>query len=279
VPELITPIIFAVALWWASTGAILYLDGLGRRTFPFSMAAMSALALGALAAVWLTAASTTVLSAYVAFTAALVLWGWNEMAFLMGYATGTRREACPPDARGIRRLRYAAETLAVHELAILLTAALIAAVSHGGANRFALWTFMGLWAMRLSTKLNIFLGAPNIPDAFLPPHLAYLKSYFRRRPMNGFFPFAITCATLLTAFLAHMGVAPGAAAFERTGYLLLTALMALAVLEHWLLYVPFNPATLWGWGLKSHARTAAAEEVSARPHWTTQGGPGQRRRP
>ncbi len=32
------PIVATLLLWWASTGAILYLDGLDRRTFSWSMA-------------------------------------------------------------------------------------------------------------------------------------------------------------------------------------------------------------------------------------------------
>jgi len=32
------PILFTLALWWVSTIAILYLDGLPRRTFPWSIA-------------------------------------------------------------------------------------------------------------------------------------------------------------------------------------------------------------------------------------------------
>jgi hypothetical protein len=32
------PVLFALFLWWFSTGAILYLDGLPQRTFKWSMA-------------------------------------------------------------------------------------------------------------------------------------------------------------------------------------------------------------------------------------------------
>jgi putative photosynthetic complex assembly protein 2 len=252
--EIAIPLLFAVLLWWASTGAILYLDGLGRRTFSRSMGWMSGLTVLALLALWLTREEVSATGAYVAFTAALVVWGWNEMAFLMGYLTGPRREPCPPDATGLRRFWMAAGTLIHHELAILASAAVIWAVTAGATNQFGLATFMVLWVMRLSTKLNIFLGAPNVPVEFLPAHLGYLKSYFRKRPMNGFFPIAVTAATLATARLAHLAYAPEATALQSTGFMLLTTLMALAVLEHWLLYVPFKASTLWGWGLTSHQR-------------------------
>ena len=224
-------------------------------TFSFSMLMASFAAVAALGALWWIRDTADTTSAYIGFTASLVIWGWNEMAFLMGYLSGPRRTPCPPDAVGFRRFRFASETLIDHELGILASGVLIAAVTWGGANQFGLWTFIILWLMRLSTKLNIFLGAPNIPDEFLPEHLRYLASYFRRLPMNGFFPFAVTAATLLTAYLLHAAFAGEVTAFQRHGYLLLGTLMALAVLEHWLLYVPLSATKLWGWGLKSHQRT------------------------
>jgi putative photosynthetic complex assembly protein 2 len=245
-------ILFAVFLWWASTGAILFLDGLPRRTYAMSMTVMTALALAALAAIWLTRSAVTPGSAVTAFAAALVLWAWNEMAFLMGFITGPRKVAATPGVSGLARLRESTLTLISHELAIAATGLVIwLAVSDGG-NFFALWTFLILWAMRLSTKINIFLGAPNVTVEFLPPHLAYLASYFRKRPMNGFFPPSVTLATLAAAWLAHLALRPAAPPGETIGYSLLAALTALAVLEHWLLFLPVPAARLWGWSLRNH---------------------------
>jgi putative photosynthetic complex assembly protein 2 len=253
--EMGLPVVLAILVWWLSTGVILYLDGLGRGSFRWSMAAATALSAAALWAIWQTSSWESPAGAYIAFLSALMIWGWNEMAFLMGYLTGPRRAPCPADARGFQRFTMAAGTLIHHELAIAASACLIAALCWGTENPFALWTFAVLWIMRLSTKINIFLGAPNIPDEFLPAHLRYLASYFRRRPMNGFFPFAITAATLLTALAVHMALHSQSTPLERTGYALLTTLMALAVLEHWLLYVPLSATRLWSWGLKSHRHT------------------------
>ena len=260
--EIGIPMLLAITVWWLSTGVILYLDGLGRGSFRWSMATATALSVAALIGLALTSSWQTPAGAYIAFLCALMIWGWNEMAFLMGYLSGPRRTPCPPDATGFRRFRYAAETLIDHELAILASGAVIAALTWGEPNQFGLWTFAVLWIMRLSTKLNIFLGAPNIPDEFLPAHMRYLSSYFRRRPMNGFFPFAITAATLFTAFLVHMALVFSETSFAQTGYLLLTTLMALAILEHWLLYVPISATKLWSWGLASHRGTGKAQPAS-----------------
>lgn len=244
--------LYAILLWWVSTGVVLYLDGLPARTFSFSLACASLFAAIGLGAIWWTASWTTPLGALVAFTGALAIWGWHELTFLTGRITGPRRMPMTPGITGLARFREAALTISDHEIGIVVAAAVVGAVTWGEANQVGLATFCILWVMRLSTKLNIFLGAPNIPDEFLPAHLDYLKSYFRREPMNFLFPFAVTAATLLTAYLAHRALAAEANSYQMAAYGLLTVLSGLAVLEHWLLYVPVPASRLWEWGMASH---------------------------
>lgn len=262
--EIGLPLLVAIFVWWLSTGVILYLDGLGRRSFRWSMGGATVLSAAALGGLAITSTWETASGAYIAFLCALMIWGWNEMAFLMGYLSGPRRIPAEPGVTGLDRFRQASQTIVDHELGILASGVLIGILTWGAPNQFGLWTFAVLWIMRLSTKINIFLGAPNVPVEFLPAHLGYLASYFRRRPMNGFFPFAITLATLFTAFLVHMALADHAGAFERVGYMLLTTLMALAVLEHWLLYVPISATKLWAWGLRSHQRSGTDADTATR---------------
>ena len=38
------------------------------------------------------------------------------------------------------------------------------ALTWGGANQVGTWTFLVLWVMRLSAKLNVFLGVPNLTE-------------------------------------------------------------------------------------------------------------------
>jgi 5-aminolevulinate synthase len=78
------------------------------------------------------------------------------------------------------------------------------------ANPVALWTYLILWGMRLSAKLNLFLGAPNVAEEFLPDRMYYLTTYFSKRPMNGLFPVSVTAGTLLTAGLALAAAQSGA---------------------------------------------------------------------
>ncbi len=250
------PIVATLIAWWFSTGAILYLDGLPRATFRWSFGAATLIALAAFWGLVATADATSVAGAYIAVFCALLLWGWNEMAFLFGYLTGASREPSDPQLSGFRRFAAATRAILHHELALLASLATIAALTWGGSNPFGLATFALLFAMRLSTKLNIFLGVPNTTVEFLPEHLGYLKSYFRQRPMNLLFPVSVTAATLLCAFLVHK-VAFATEPFAATGHALLATFAALGLIEHWFLVVPLNVAELWAWGLRSH-RTGAA---------------------
>jgi putative photosynthetic complex assembly protein 2 len=245
--------LFTVFVWWFTTGAIIYLDGLPRRTFAVSMTIATLVLTVALYGLSVTRGDTTVTGAYVAFTCALLAWGWNEMGFLMGVITGPRDTACPSHATGWQRLNYAIQAVLYHEAAIALTAFVIMVVTAEGANQVGLWTFATLWVMRLSAKINVYLGVPNITEEFLPPHLKYLKTYFRTRPMNAMFPVSITLATLLTAALFEQARLPSATPFETTAYALLATLSALALIEHWFMVLPIPATALWQWGLVSHA--------------------------
>ncbi len=95
----------------------------------------------------------------------------------------------------------AVETLLYHEAAILVTGLLLYAMLAGSPNEVGLWTFVILWVMRISAKLNVYLGAPNLTEEFLPPHLTYLKTYFCRRSMNLLFPVSVTLSTIATWLL------------------------------------------------------------------------------
>lgn len=247
------PLGYTLFVWWFSTGVILYLDGLPRRTFKYTMAGFSGLA--ALGFVGLAASSSvaTPAAAYCAFTCALLVWAWQEVAFLLGVVTGPRRVPCPPDVHGWKRAALAVQTVLHHEVALLVLGAGVLAVSWGGVNQTGLWTFVILWAMRQSAKLNVFLGVRNLSEEFLPPHLQYLRSYFVRKAMNPLWPISVLGATVVVVPLwtASSGNA-GTFAFASSS--LLATLLSLAIVEHLFLVLPLPFGALWRWGLRSHAR-------------------------
>jgi putative photosynthetic complex assembly protein 2 len=243
------PIAYALFLWWFSTGVVIILDGLPRRTYLWSMGGATIVLLGSLYGLSQSSTDTSVAGAYIAFSCALLAWGWNEISFLLGFVSGPRRAPCPSGASGWRRFRYATETLLYHELVILGMAALILAITANGANQFGTWTFIILWWMRLSAKLNVFFGVPNLTEELLPDHLKYLESYFCRRSMNLFFPVSITVSTIIAVWVARNALT-SATLFEASGNVFLATLMSLAILEHWFLVLPFSSVRLWSWSLR-----------------------------
>jgi putative photosynthetic complex assembly protein 2 len=248
--EFAVPAAYAVLVWWFTTGIILFLDGRPQATFRWSMSAATAVLLGAGYVLRTSAADASVGGAYTAFTCAILVWGWLEMSFLMGFITGPRRHACPARCSGWGHFLHATQAIIYNELATLAAAAAILAATWQAVNRVALWTYLILWAMRLSAKLNLFLGVPNLGEKFLPAHLQYLKHFFRKRPMNFLFPLSVSVSTILVFVLAQK-YAAAESGFKGTGYALLTSLLALAVLEHWFMVLPLPSEKMWEWAMRS----------------------------
>jgi putative photosynthetic complex assembly protein 2 len=256
--ELVLPVLYTLFAWWFSTGVILYLDGLPRHTFTWTLGGSTLMLGGALWALVHTRNDTSVAGAYCAFTCALLVWAWQEVAFLLGVVTGPRRTACPLGASGWRRFGFALQAVLYHELALIVLAIAVLACVGTGSNRVGVWTFFVLWGMRQSAKLNVFLGVRNLGESFLPEHLTYLKSYFQRRPMNVLFPFSVTFGTAAAvAVWWRLLDAQAESPFETAGLALTGTMLALGALEHWLLVLPLPTEALWRWGLRSHEAGAA----------------------
>ena len=249
-------LVFALALWWASTGAVLWLSRRPRAWRGGVMAGATVVAALAAAALAATRTRTTPLAACIAFTAVLALWGWQELAFLTGLVTGPSSAACPPGARGWPRFRAAAATLIHHEIALALTTLAVAALTLGAPNPIAGWTALVLFAARLSSKLNLFLGAPNFSVELFPAELRHLASYLKRGPVSALYPVSLGALGLAAAAAATTALDPSASPFAATGYALVFALLSLAALEHAFMAAPLPDAALWRWALPVSERTA-----------------------
>jgi putative photosynthetic complex assembly protein 2 len=142
-----------------------------------------------------------------------------------------------------------------HELGIVGVGLAIVAITWQAPNQVGTWTFMVLWSMRTSAKLNLFLGVRNLSEEFLPPHLVYLLSFFRRRSMNLLFPVSVTAATAAAAMLVASAI--DAAPTVAIGLMLVTTMLALAILEHWLLVLPLPATALWRWAMRQRQEKSA----------------------
>ncbi|MDJ0683232.1 MAG: putative photosynthetic complex assembly protein PuhE [Alphaproteobacteria bacterium] len=249
--DYLIPVATALFVWWFSTGFVLWLNQLPASTHRRSLIGASILSGVALYVLAATADLQTQFSAIAAFAAAIVIWGWCELSFLLGMVTGPRREGCPEGADRWTRFGFAAKALAYHEAALLIGLGLVALVTWNGENQVGLWTYLVLFFMRLSAKLNIFLGVPNMNEEFLPKRLAYLKSYFATRPMNGLFPISVTAAALAGAYVFHAAFAVDVTEYGIAAFMLTGSLILLGTVEHWLLVLPIPDAALWRWAIRS----------------------------
>jgi putative photosynthetic complex assembly protein 2 len=259
------PALHGLLIWWFSTGIILFLDGLPRRTFRWSMAGATMVLGGALFGLATSATDTSVAGAYMAFTCGVLIWGWLEISFYMGYVTGPRTHHCHRGCNGWRHFGHAIQASLYHELGVLALAGLVAALTWNAPNHFGLWTFVVLWWMHQSARLNVFLGVSNLNAEFLPEHLDYIKSFFTARPMNLLFPFSVTISTIAAVLLVQQALADRANAFREAGYSLLATMMVLAILEHWFLVLPISAARLWNrlwqWSLGARGKLPLSRQT------------------
>ena len=258
---IIPPLLFAMLMWFIGTAAVVWLDSRPAETFKTSLILAGLVAVAAIMLVWMEADDGSATGAYTSFAAAIVIWGWHEMSFLMGVVAGPNRAECPPGAVGWRRFTAATATVIHHELAIAATAILLFAITWGQPNQAAPLTFLLLFVLRLSAKFNLYLGVPNLSDEVFPEHLAYLKSYFRKARLNILFPFSIVLGSAIAVGAWFVGQSWPAASGAAASATLIAGLAALGVIEHLFLVLPLRDATMWQWASSSSTRAAKAAAI------------------
>src|SRR5579883_2026439 len=199
------------------------------------MLVATGLLLGALWGIAALRNEVTPAGALLGFGCAILVWGWLEMSFLLGYVTGPRTTACPEGCHGWRHFGHALQAILYHEFALLAALGVVAAISGTAPNRTALWTLLILWGMRASAKLNLFLGVRNPGSGLLPARLQYLTSFFRHRSMNALFPFSVLGCLALLGWLLAPVLGGRLGAFQEVELALLVTLTTLGLLEHGLL--------------------------------------------
>ena len=249
--SLVAAAAFAIFIWWFSTGLVLLLNRLSRTGVRASQTASTLLLVGALYGLRHTAGQTDLASAYCAFTCALLAWGWNELSFLTGWITGPRKTAISAKLTGWPRFVESVRAILWHEIGILLVGGLIVALTWQQPNQVGTGTFLVLWLLRTSAKLNLFWGVRNLSEQFLPTHLAYLESFFRRRAMNAFWPVSVAAACTALAWLIARALDPATTAPQAVGLTLVSTLLAMAIVEHLMLVLPLDTTALWRWALRA----------------------------
>lgn len=243
------PFAAVIALWFVSTGLVAMINHRLRQSFGRAIVIAGVCASLGLGLIVLAGNSIAVWAAYASFLGGLLIWSWHEIAFLTGAVTGSHRDACPPEAQGWRRFSLATMALIHHEIALAMTAAMLLSLAAVTANPTGAYAFALLLIFRLSSKLNIYWGVPNMSDELLPVHLAYLKSYFGAKRLRWMLPLSIVAIVALAAWFAYAALT-AAQPHQAVQASLLCCLSLLAALEHVFLAIPFRDSALWGWAME-----------------------------
>lgn len=243
------PFIVTVAIWFVATGLIAWADNRERATFSRSLMVGSIAGIAGLVVILLSSLSTHVWAVYLSFIGALMVWGWHELSFLTGASAGPRRGLADPALTGLARFRQAAATVMHHEVALAVTALLLISLSWDVPNQIGATVFVLMFAMRLISKINLFVGVPNASSEMLPEQLVYLKSYFGPSRMTLLLAMSIAAIAAASGWFATLALAAPVGSAQMVGASLLTTLALLGVLEHLFLALPFRDGMLWGWAL------------------------------
>jgi putative photosynthetic complex assembly protein 2 len=274
--DLVLPLLYALFLWWFTTGLIVAVYRSSRRTARVAFGVGTVLALAAVYGLAVTAQGTDAGRVYSNVTCGIVIWGWVVAGYYLGVITGPRvilppGIAASPQANGIdagktlplsRRFWLALQGSLYHELLALGIAVILVRLTWQAPNRWGLWMFIALWLMHSSAKLNIFFGVRNFRVDFLPGHLHYVQQLLGRRKSNLLLPVSVCLAVSVTLALVYRAIEPGAETANMIGALLVATMLLLGIVEHLLLVAPL-PVTLFGWGVRSLSAKSEFENAAA----------------
>lgn len=265
------PVLYALFLWWFTTGLIMVVYGCTRRVQRIYFALATVVMLAALGGLFLTRNETHPLAIYAAVTCGTVVWGWQMASYYLGFVTGypLDRNRLPGRAEQerkpvalARRFRLALGASLHHELLVLVFVLGLSALIGPHANRWGLWMFLALWLMHSSAKLNVFFGVRNFRIEFLPPHMHGLGRLLSRRPINLFFAISVGVASSVVLMLIYHAFVLDTTPGQTVGALLLGTMILLGVIEQWLLVLPLSFA-LWGWSVRSLPSSHSSSQPDA----------------
>lgn len=251
------PVLYTVLLWWFTTGLVIVMYGRRATTVRLYFVAATGVMAAALGGIFALRDVDEPWAVYATFTCGTLVWGWLMASYYLGYITGEPLPANLGRRPGyyrlqqepVRRFHLAVRASLHHELLVLVFGVGLFWLNWGASNSWGFWTFLALWIMHLSSKLNVFFGVRNFPIEYLPRHLHGFGVLLSKRPINPFFPFTVLAATLVVWWMFSTALMPETPVTQATGLMLVGWMLLLGVMEHWLLVLPV-PAMIWGWHLR-----------------------------
>ena len=257
----VSPVLIVIASWWIGTGVVLYLQQRIESTQRTLTLSLIATAVFAIVGLHIGGSGDQTWHSYTGFVAAIALWGCIELSYYTGLVSGVHKRVCPANCKTGKRFRLALGASIWHEISALLVGGLVIALLLQEKNPAGLYTFLVLWLMRWSAKLNLFFGVPNFNTDWFPKRLAYAHSYIRRAPVTWFFPVSVFSAALVAYLLIQAAVSSPP---ERALMLILPGvLLLLAILEHLFMALPIADTQLWDRIFAQQKPTEASSDSSA----------------
>jgi len=241
--SLVIPILIVIAAWWIGTGLVLYLQQRIERTPTALVLTLICVSSVSLAMMIVGATGTQAWHSYLGFISAICLWGCIELSYYTGLIGGVHTRPCPAGCDTAKRFRLALGTSIWHEISVLFVGGLVITLLFKAENPAGLYTFVVLWLMRWSAKLNLFFGVPNFNTDWFPARLAYAHSYIRRATITAFFPVSVILASVVATNLISTALTQPADQALMT--MLPGVLLMLAILEHLFMALPIADNALW----------------------------------
>lgn len=253
--SLVNSVLIVIATWWLGTGIVLYLQQRLKNTGIALITTLCLVSLASLAALKFSSLHVNIWHSYGGFVAAVVLWGCLELSYFTGLVGGVHKRHCPQNCNTAKRFRLALGTSIWHEISVLAIALMVLELCRHGSNPAGMYTFLVLWLMRWSAKLNLFWGVPNFNADWFPARMDYVHSYMKRSPVSLFFPLSVLAASAMAIKLMINTVsAPDAQSLTTA---LPGVLLMLAILEHLFMALPIADSALWN---KVFARDDTSDE-------------------
>lgn len=241
--SLLAPILVVIVAWWLGTGLVLYLQQTIVKVRTPLFVTLITVSAASLCAMVFTAQGSQPWQSYLGFVAAICLWGCIELSYYTGLIGGVHQRECPDNCSTGKRFRLALGASIWHEVSVLFVGGIVLTLLLNTENPVGLYSFLVLWLMRWSAKLNLFFGVPNFNTDWFPKRLAYAHSYIRRAPVTLFFPISVLSATLVAVDLISRTMASEGS--EALITLLPGVLLSLAILEHLFMALPIADSELW----------------------------------
>lgn len=247
--NLLLPIAYAVFLWWFSTGVVMTLYGRSPQVMRRGFVLGTFLLPIALAGIILTRDQMQPIDVYIAVTCGVTVWGWQVAGYYLGFVTGPADDIARRTARAAgqslwTRFNAALRFSIYHEALVVVGGLVLIALTWGYANQWSLWMYLALLVMHSSAKLNVFMGVRNFRIELLPPKMQYIGKLLGKQSNNMLFPVSVAWSTVAVFLLLYEATLFVSGTAESAGYLLVATMIALGLLEHWVLMLPL-PARLW----------------------------------